>query len=141
MWVQYSTDGRYLQTNPGRGPSFWGGGDTGSWASPCNVMSNESHTWNLVWLDGRWRVVGLTPDVRRRVYGADTAKVENAELAVRYEGLCEPAKAKFDAAYSVGTYEYSLDAAAINTYCLYTRNSIKSSLGLSAQERVKLNRN
>ena len=110
---------------------------------PCNVMSNKSHAWNLVWLDGRWRVFDLTEDVQRKVYGADATKVENAGLTVRYDGFCEPAKAKFGAAYSVGTNPHGLDAAsmekhlvAINTYGLYTRENIEAYLGLSSYQRA-----
>lgn len=112
---------------------------------PCNVMSNGQHAWNLVWLGGRWRVVDVTPDVQRRVYGADASKVENAELTVRYEGFCEPAITKFGVLYSIGTHPYSLDAASvkkypivINSHCLYTRDSIKSYLGLSDRARGEL---
>lgn len=114
---------------------------------PCNVMSNETHAWNLVWLDGRWRVIDLTPDVRRRVYGIDTTKVENPELTVCYDGFCEPAKTKFDAAYSIGTAPYGLNAAsmkrhlvAINTHSLYTRENIESTLSLSSYERASRSR-
>ena len=109
---------------------------------PCNIMVHATHAWNLVWLDGRWKVVDLTSDVQREVYGADTSEITNAELTVCYNGFCQPAKTKFGTQYSVGTHRYSLDEASvkkyhinINTYGLYTKESIKKYLGVTYAER------
>lgn len=109
---------------------------------PCNVMAHDLHAWNIVWLDGRWKVVDLTSDIQRKVYGADTNEITNAELIVCYKGFCQPAKIKFGTQYSVGTHRYSLDEASvkkyhinINTYGLYTKESIQKYLGVTYAER------
>ena len=38
---------------------------------PCHVMSNETHGWNIVYLNGRWEIVDVNPGIRSAYVGTD----------------------------------------------------------------------
>lgn len=53
---------------------------------PAVSIDSPGHTWNLVYLNGRWIEIDMTNDVRRGVYGYDTTKITNADKLYRYNG-------------------------------------------------------
>ena len=56
---------------------------------PCVVLSNSTHAWNAVYIDGKWREIDLTEDVNRFVDGADTNIVTGTSLYC-YRGFLAP---------------------------------------------------
>lgn len=98
---------------------------------PCNVMDNQIHAWNVVWLDGRWRLFDLTRDVQRMVYGENVNLVTDADQAVCYDGFDLAANVPYPHYYTSGTSRMALDPTsvekfrtAINGYSLYTKEHI-----------------
>lgn len=80
---------------------------------PCHAVSNETHTWNIAYLNGRWEVVDINSGLRNAYVGTDNkdyaanvkaywekeaAKGEHAPVWV---GFCDTAYSKF----KVGSYE------------------------------------
>lgn len=58
---------------------------------PVVTLDTEKHCWNLVYLDGKWREVDLTTDVKRKVYGEDMTEIRNADKIIYcYKGYCAP---------------------------------------------------
>ena len=55
---------------------------------PAITVDTATHTWNAIYIDGRWHEVDLTIDVKRGVYGEDVTKVKNANHIYSYSGYC-----------------------------------------------------
>lgn len=55
---------------------------------PAITIDTNDHTWNAVYLNGRWQEVDLTKDNMNAVYGADTTKVSSKGGIRKYSGFC-----------------------------------------------------
>lgn len=51
---------------------------------PCNIIENNGHAWNIVYLNGNWMELDLTIDITALVYGKDITKVDRAESPYNY---------------------------------------------------------
>ncbi len=54
---------------------------------PAVTIDTDTHTWNLVYLNGRWIEIDLTADVCRYVNGKDYTNVQNANSIYCYRGF------------------------------------------------------
>lgn len=62
---------------------------------PCNSVETETHTWNVVYVDGTWYEIDMTTDINRYVYGEDVTSVTNPDRTVAY-GAFMSAKTRND---------------------------------------------
>ncbi len=58
---------------------------------PCNIIDTDYHTWNIVYLNGKWREIDLTRDIHAFIYGLDMTVVEEPETRYCYDSLLSPA--------------------------------------------------
>ena len=78
---------------------------------PAVSIDSPTHTWNLVYLNGRWVEIDMTYDVRRSVYGADVTRVSNADSIFGYSGF--------------GTYQVNNNVADSVNEWLFTYDKAK----------------
>ena len=69
---------------------------------PVTTVNNDTHAWNIVYVNGLWIEVDMTVDIKRSVYGEDTTKISKADRIYNYKGYFVPSAnsekpAKFEA--------------------------------------------
>ncbi|MDE6087682.1 MAG: hypothetical protein K2G25_04785 [Oscillospiraceae bacterium] len=47
---------------------------------PCVVLSNDTHAWNTIYINGEWIEVDITADINRYTYYEDLDDVEGTQL-------------------------------------------------------------
>lgn len=53
---------------------------------PAVTVDTDKHTWNAIYLNGRWIEVDMTVDVQREVFTEDVSNISNANSKYGYNG-------------------------------------------------------
>lgn len=51
---------------------------------PCNIIENNGHAWNIVYINGNWMEMDLTLDITAKANGEDITKIDKEELPYNY---------------------------------------------------------
>lgn len=75
---------------------------------PCTSIEDKGHTWNAVYVNGRWYEIDMTGDIHRHVYGEDVTDVSNPDDIVCYDDFMQNTpRNRLDNVESVGQCIYT----------------------------------